>query len=56
MSDEERKELEQEYENLKYLLEFHSTFEVIESSKERQEMIDDILDKMNEIKKRIENK
>jgi hypothetical protein len=55
MTNEERKELEQEYENLKLLAGFHSTYEVIESDKEREEMIDAILDRMNEIKKRLKN-
>lgn len=55
MKDEEKKELEQDYENLKLLLEFHSTYGVIENPKERQKMIDSILDNMLEIKKRLEN-
>lgn len=54
MNKEERKELEQEYENLKILIEFHSIRQVIENLAERQQMIDDILDRMAEIKKKLE--
>ena len=56
MKDEERKELEQEYENLKLLVMYHSTYEVIESNKEREKMINDILDRMNEIREKLETK
>lgn len=55
MSDEEKEELIKEFENLKLLAEFHSTYKVIESNKGREKMIDDILDRLNEIKKRLEN-
>lgn len=55
MENEERKKLIQEYENLKMLIEFHSTLNLIENNKEREKHIDDILDRMNEIRKRLEN-
>lgn len=55
MKDDEKKKLIQEYENLKLLVEFHSTYHVIENNKELEKMINDILDRMNEIKKRLEN-
>ncbi len=54
MTNEEKRELEQEYKNLKLILEFHSVKQVIENPAERQQMIDDILDRMLEIKKRLE--
>ncbi len=55
MENEEKKRLKQEYENLKLLIEFHSTYGVIENDKEREKMINDILDRMNEIQKELEN-
>lgn len=55
MTKEEREELEQEHENLKILAKFHLTYEVIESLPEREKMINDILDRMNEIKEKLEN-
>ncbi len=55
MENEKRKQLIEEYENLKLLAEFHSTYKVIESNKEREQMIDDILDRMNEIREALEN-
>lgn len=55
MENEEREKLIQEYENLKLLIEFHSTFKVIERNSEREEHINDMLDRMNEIRKRLEN-
>ena len=48
MKDEERKELEQEYENLKLLASFHEAYGVPENEKEREALINDILDRMNE--------
>ena len=50
MENEERKKLEKEYENLKLLIEFHSTYGVIENKSEYEQMINDILDRMNEIR------
>ena len=47
MKNEERKKLEKEYENLKLLIEFHSTYGVIENKSEYEQMID----RMNEIRK-----
>ena len=44
MKDEERKELEQEYENLKLLASFHEAYGVPEN---------DILDRMNEIREKL---
>ena len=43
MKDEERKELEQEYENLKLLASFHEAYGVPENAKEREALINDIL-------------
>ena len=51
MKDEERKELEQEYENLKLLASFHEAYGVPE--KEREALINDILDRMNEIREKL---
>ncbi|WP_294452806.1 hypothetical protein [uncultured Bacteroides sp.] len=54
MENEERKKLEKEYENLKRLIEFHSTYGVIKNKSEYEKMINDILDRMNEIRKMLE--
>ena len=54
MTNDEKKKLEQEYENLKLLVHYHSTYEVIESNKEREKMINEILDCMNKIKDKLE--
>ena len=53
MKDEEKKELEQEYENLKLLASFHEAFGVPENAKEREALINDILDRMNEIQEKL---
>ena len=53
MENEERKKLEEEYKNLKLLIEFHSTYGVLEKS-EYEKMVNDILDRMNEIRKMLE--
>ncbi|MBM6655898.1 hypothetical protein H6B28_11475 [Bacteroides mediterraneensis] len=53
MENEERKKLEDEYNNLKLLIEFHSTYGVLEKS-EYEKMVNDILDRMNEIRKMLE--
>ena len=50
MKDEERKELEQEYENLKLLASFHEAYGVPENEKEREALI---LDRMNEIREKL---
>ena len=50
---EERKELEQEYENLKLLASFHEAYGVPENEKEREALINDILDRMNEIREKL---
>jgi hypothetical protein len=47
MKDEEKKELEQEYKNLKLLASFHEVYGVPENAK------DDILDRMNEIQEKL---
>lgn len=52
MKDEERKELEQEYENLKLLASFHEAYGVPENEKE-EALINDILDRMNEIREKL---
>lgn len=44
MENEERKELEKEFEALKTLIEFHSTYGVIEDKNEYETMINDILE------------
>lgn len=54
MTKEEREESEQEYENLEFLIKFHSIKQVIKDPVERQQIIDAILDRMNEIKNRLE--
>ena len=54
MKNDERKKLEEEYKNLKLLIEFHSTYGVIENKSEYEEMINDILDRMDEIRKMLE--
>ena len=56
MKDEEKKELEQEYENLKptdadLMKERHD--EIPENAKEREALINDILDRMNEIQEKL---
>ena len=51
--DEEKKELEQEYENLKLLASFHEVYGVPENAKEREALINDILDRMNEIQEKL---
>lgn len=53
MTYEERKELEEELENLKLILEFHSIRQVIKNPKELESYIDAILDRMNEIKEHL---
>ena len=50
MKDEEKKELEQEYENLKLLASFHEVYGVPENAKD---LINDILDRMNEIQEKL---
>ena len=53
ITDEEKKELEQEYENLKLLASFHEAYGVPENAKEREALINDILDRMNEIQEKL---
>lgn len=55
MEKDERKEFEQEYENLKLLAAFHDSYGIPENEREREELINDILDRMNEIRKKLEN-
>ena len=55
MKEEERKQLEQEYENLKLLISFHESYGIPEGQRERQQLIDDILDRMLEIKEKLKN-
>ena len=54
MKEEEKRQLEQEYENLKLLISFHESYGVPEDIKERTQLIDDILDRMLEIKESLE--
>lgn len=51
--NEKRKELEKEYENLKLLASFHEAYGIPENEKEREALINDILDRMNEIQKKL---
>ncbi|MFR4036299.1 MAG: hypothetical protein ACLTZT_00010 [Butyricimonas faecalis] len=53
MTDEEKQELERDYENLKMLLEFHSKFGVPKDPKEMQQIVDQILDEMLRIQKEL---
>lgn len=55
MEKDEKEELEQEYENLKLLAAFHSSYGIPENKKEREALIDDILDRMNEIREKLKN-
>ncbi|MFR3329713.1 MAG: hypothetical protein ACLTSL_06090 [Odoribacter splanchnicus] len=55
MTNEEKRDLEEELENLKLILEFHSIRQVIKDPKELESHIDAILDRMNEIKKLLKN-
>lgn len=55
MEKEEKKELEQEYENLKLLISFHESYGVPEDPKERAELVDAILDRMLEIQERLKS-
>lgn len=56
MKDEEINELEKEYENLKLLASFHEAYGIPENAREREELINDILDRMNEIREKLEKK
>ena len=53
LTDEEKQELERDYENLKMLLEFHSKFGVPKDPKEMQQIVDQILDEMLRIQKEL---
>ena len=53
MTDEEKQELERDYENLKMLLEFLSMFGVRKDPKEMQQIVDLILDEMLRIQKEL---
>ena len=53
MTNEQKEELERDYENLKLLLEFHSKFGVPKNPKEMQEIVDQILDEMLSIQKEL---
>lgn len=55
MKEEDKKQLEQEYENLKLLISFHESYGIPEDVKERKQLIDDILDRMLEIKEKLEH-
>ena len=47
MKDEEKKELEQEYENLKLLASFHEAYGVPENEKEREALLDSLKEHYN---------
>ena len=53
MKEEEKKELEQEYDNLRLLASCHEAYGVPEHAKEREALINDILDRMNEIQEKL---
>lgn len=53
MTNEQKEELERDYESLKLLLEFHSKFGVPKNPKEMQEIVDQILDEMLRIQKEL---
>lgn len=55
MEKSEKEELEEEYENLKLLAAFHESYGVPENEREREVLINDILDRMNEIRKKLKN-
>lgn len=55
MKKEEKRELEKEYENLKMLISFHQAYGVQEDETERNKLIDAILDRMLEVKEKLEN-
>lgn len=55
MEKSEKEELEEEYENLKLLAAFHESYGIPENEKEREALINDILDRMNEIRKKLKN-
>lgn len=55
MTDEERKELEQELENLEFIIKFHSIRPIIKNPKELEKHLDAILDRINEVKKKLKN-
>ena len=55
MKKEEKRELEKEYENLKMLISFHQAYGVPEDETERNKLIDAILDRMLEVKEKLEN-
>lgn len=50
-----KEEIEQEIENLKFLLEFHSQGEFIKNKKEFESHINDILDRLEELKEKLKN-
>ena len=50
-----KKEIIEEIENLKLILEFHSTYGVIENSIEYENHVNDILDRITELKKMLED-
>ena len=49
-----KKEILKEIEALKLLLEFHSTYRIIEDSARYENHVNDILDRMLELKKMLE--
>lgn len=49
-------EIEQEIENLKFLLEFHSQGEFITNKAEFESHINDILDRLEELQRKLNNK
>lgn len=48
-----KEEIEQEIENLKFLLEFHSQGEFIQDLKEYESHINDILDRLEELREKL---
>ncbi|MDR3142170.1 MAG: hypothetical protein LBU37_10660 [Tannerellaceae bacterium] len=53
MTEEEKRELEQERENLIFLLEFHSTNRLIQDEVEFEDYINAVLDRIAEIERKL---
>lgn len=53
MTEQEKEELKQEIENLKMLIEFHTSDRMIEDEREFEHYIDAILDRIREIEDKM---
>jgi len=56
MTEKQRKEKQDEIENLKLILRFHSENRVLKKDKQFIEHIDEILDEISRLQKELENK